>query len=99
MPFPVSIPMAAAFFGLFYLMVGMLLRAPQWVEPLMSGSLSGTWFTIYALCHPSSPHALGYAKYIKRYHMQHHYKDPDTRYGVSSPVWDRVFGTQGAAPQ
>ncbi len=41
----------------------------------------------------------GYAKYIKRYHMQHHYKDPDTRFGVSSPVWDWVFGTQGAAPQ
>ena len=100
MPFPVSIPMAAAFFGLFYLIVGMLLRAPQWVEPLMSGFLIG--YLVYDLTHYATHHLpmrSGYAKYIKRYHMQHHYKDPDTRYGVSSPVWDWVFGTQGAAPQ
>ena len=27
--------------------------------------------------------------------MVHHYNDPNTRFGVSSPVWDWVFGTQG----
>jgi len=35
------------------------------------------------------------AKYLKRHHMMHHYKDPDTRFGVSSPLWDKVFGTMG----
>jgi len=35
----------------------------------------------------------GYAKYIKRYHMQHHYKTPNARFGVSSPLWDKVFKT------
>jgi sterol desaturase/sphingolipid hydroxylase (fatty acid hydroxylase superfamily) len=25
--------------------------------------------------------------------MQHHYKTPDARFGVSSPLWDFVFGT------
>lgn len=26
-------------------------------------------------------------------HAIHHYKDPDVAYGVSSPLWDYVFGT------
>jgi sterol desaturase/sphingolipid hydroxylase (fatty acid hydroxylase superfamily) len=41
------------------------------------------------------PMRRGYAKYIKRCHMAHHHKNPDTRYGVSSPLWDWVFGTAG----
>ncbi len=97
MPLPVSIPMAALFFGLFYVVLGRWLGAPQWVAPLMAGFLTG--YLAYDLIHYATHHLpmrSGYAKYIKRYHMQHHYKDPNTRYGVSSPVWDWVFRTQGA---
>jgi len=36
----------------------------------------------------------GYLKYIKRYHMQHHYKTPTKRFGVTSPIWDSVFNTK-----
>ena len=96
MPLPVSIPLALVFYGLFYLVLGVLLRSPQWVAPLMSGFLSG--YLAYDLTHYATHHfpmRSGYAKYIKRYHMQHHYKDPATRFGVSSPVWDWVFGTRG----
>jgi sterol desaturase/sphingolipid hydroxylase (fatty acid hydroxylase superfamily) len=96
MPLPVSIPGFIIFYLLFVLIVGVLLRAPQWVGPLMSGFLIG--YLVYDLTHYATHHwamRSGYAKYIKRYHMQHHYKDPDTRFGVSSPVWDYVFRTQG----
>ena len=96
MPFPVSIPMAALFFGMFYLILGVVLKSPQWVAPLMSGFLVG--YLAYDLTHYATHHfpmRSGYAKYIKRYHMQHHYKDSATRFGVSSPMWDWVFGTQG----
>jgi dihydroceramide fatty acyl 2-hydroxylase len=98
MPFPVSIPVAALFLGLFYLIVGDLLHAVQWVAPLMSGFLIG--YLAYDLIHYATHHfpmRSGYARYIKRYHMMHHYKDPGTRFGVSSPIWDWVFGTQGTA--
>ena len=98
MPFPVSIPMAALFFGLFYLILGVGLKSSQWVAPLMSGYLVG--YLAYDLIHYATHHVpmrSGYAKYIKRHHMQHHYKDPATRFGVSSPIWDWVFGTQGVA--
>lgn len=32
-------------------------------------------------------------KFLKRYHMLHHYGTPGTRFGVSSPLWDLILGT------
>lgn len=94
MPLPVSIPMALIFYGLFYFVVGILLHSPAWVSPLTSGFLIG--YVAYDLTHYATHHwamRSGYAKYIKRHHMAHHYKDPETRFGVSSPIWDWAFGT------
>lgn len=96
LPLALSIPMAAIFFGLFYVLFALLLKRGQWVPPLMSGFLVG--YLTYDLTHYATHHfpmRSGYAKYVKRYHMQHHYTDPNTRFGVSSPIWDRVFETQG----
>ncbi len=98
MPLPVSVPMAAIFYVLFYYIVGRLLNAPGWVAPLMSGFLIG--YLVYDLTHYATHHLAmrsSYPKYVKRHHMAHHYKDPDSRYGVSSPLWDFVFRTQGTA--
>lgn len=98
MPFPVSIPLALLFYGLFHLILGVFLRAPGWVNPLTTGFMAG--YLTYDLTHYATHHfpmRRGYAKYLKRYHMAHHYKDPNTRYGVSSPLWDWVFGTAGTA--
>jgi sterol desaturase/sphingolipid hydroxylase (fatty acid hydroxylase superfamily) len=97
MPLPVSIPMAFLFYGLFYLVAAVLLQAPEWVMPLMAGFLVG--YLTYDLIHYATHHfpmRSGYLKYIKRYHMMHHYKDPEAKFGVSSPIWDFVFRTTGA---
>jgi len=94
MPPVVSIPLAALFYGLFYLIVGVLLKGPQWVAPLLAGFIAG--YLAYDMIHYATHHfpmRSGYWKYIKRYHMAHHFKAPDALYGVSSPVWDRVFRT------
>jgi sterol desaturase/sphingolipid hydroxylase (fatty acid hydroxylase superfamily) len=32
-------------------------------------------------------------RYLKKFHLQHHFKKERARYGVSSPLWDYVFGT------
>lgn len=96
LPPAVSFPLAAIFFGIYYLVLAILLHSPQWVAPLMAGFLAG--YLAYDLTHYAQHHfpmRSGYAKYIKRYHMQHHYKDPNTRFGVSTPIWDWVFRTQG----
>lgn len=96
MPFPVSIPLAAAFYGLFYLSMTVLIGAQVWVNPLMAGFVIG--YLAYDLTHYATHHfpmRWGYAKFLKRHHMQHHYKADTTRFGVSSPIWDWVFGTMG----
>ena len=94
MPPILSIPLALLFYGLFYFVIGQLLGAPQWVAPMFAGFIVG--YLIYDMMHYATHHfpmRSGYLKYIKRYHMAHHFKAPDALYGVSSPVWDRVFRT------
>jgi dihydroceramide fatty acyl 2-hydroxylase len=98
MPLPVSIPMSALLYGLIHLIVAVLLQAPMWVGPIMSGFLIG--YLAYDLTHYATHHwamRSGLGKFLKRHHMQHHYKDPKSRFGVSSPIWDFVFRTQGGA--
>jgi 4-hydroxysphinganine ceramide fatty acyl 2-hydroxylase len=34
-----------------------------------------------------------FLKILWVHHAIHHYKDPERAYGVSSPLWDYVFGT------
>lgn len=95
MPPVVSLPLALLFFGLFYLILGLLFKMPQWVSPSFSGFIVG--YLVYDLTHYATHHfpmRSGAAKYLKRYHMQHHYKTPNRRFGVSSPLWDIVFGTK-----
>jgi dihydroceramide fatty acyl 2-hydroxylase len=94
MPPAVSVPMAFVFYGLFYLLAGRLLGAPQWVDPLVMGFMFG--YLVYDLTHYATHHfpmRSGVLKALKRHHMQHHYKTPNRRYGVSSPFWDIVFRT------
>jgi sterol desaturase/sphingolipid hydroxylase (fatty acid hydroxylase superfamily) len=34
-----------------------------------------------------------YFRYMKSRHLDHHFKTPDRRFGVTCPLWDFVFGT------
>jgi dihydroceramide fatty acyl 2-hydroxylase len=97
MPPVVSIPLAALFYGIFYLVVDRLFGAPSWVPPLFAGFILG--YLVYDMIHYATHHLpmrSGYLKFLKRYHMQHHFKSPEERFGVSSPLWDKVFGTMPA---
>lgn len=97
MPPVVAIPLALIFYGLFTLVLGLIFRVPHWVAPVFSGFITG--YLVYDLTHYATHHfpmRSGAAKFLKRYHMQHHYKTPDKRFGVSSPLWDIVFGTKPA---
>jgi sterol desaturase/sphingolipid hydroxylase (fatty acid hydroxylase superfamily) len=53
-------------------------------------------YVAYDMIHYATHHfpmRWGVLKALKRYHMLHHYKTPNERFGVSSPTWDAVFGT------
>lgn len=59
----------------------------------VAGVLSG--YNLYTLIHYAT-HAWKPIKGFKfwwTYHALHHYKYPNKAYGVSSPLWDYVFGT------
>jgi sterol desaturase/sphingolipid hydroxylase (fatty acid hydroxylase superfamily) len=95
MPPILSIPGAILFYFLFYFLVGKLLGAPQWVDPVFAGFITG--YLVYDMTHYATHHwpmRSGVGKYLKRYHMMHHFKTPQARYGVSSPMWDAVFRTK-----
>jgi sterol desaturase/sphingolipid hydroxylase (fatty acid hydroxylase superfamily) len=35
-----------------------------------------------------------FTQYNKKYHMYHHYKNAYAGFGISTMIWDRVFGTE-----
>lgn len=77
--------------GLLYLVFSLVLG--QWVYLFMPGFMTG--YLIYASVH-ISVHKRKVPKVLKtqyRHHALHHYKYPDKAFGVSTTLWDRVFGT------
>ena len=89
MPPGASIPLAALFFGLFWLAFGL-----PTALPLFAGFLIGYLlydYTHYYLHHFVPRSALG--KRLREQHMRHHFQDHRYGFGVSSPIWDIVFRT------
>jgi sterol desaturase/sphingolipid hydroxylase (fatty acid hydroxylase superfamily) len=89
MPPSVSIPLAAAFYLAFTLLLGTSL-----VAPFFAGFIVG--YICYDEIHYATHHApmrSSVARWLKHHHVRHHYRNPDKGYGVSSPLWDYIFGT------
>jgi sterol desaturase/sphingolipid hydroxylase (fatty acid hydroxylase superfamily) len=89
MPPSVSIPLAILFFFLFSAVLG-----PDWSLPAFAGFLLG--YLIYDMGHyhihhHRSDNRLSLA--LRRYHYRHHFQQSDRGFGVTSPLWDRVFRT------
>ena len=89
MPPSVSIPLATLFYYLFFLIFGSSLVAPFFV-----GFLTG--YIFYDMTHYAVHHFNIHNKFwlaLKKHHIRHHFQDPDKGYGVSSPMWDKIIGT------
>lgn len=94
MPPVVSIPLAAVFLTIFYLIFGLLFSMSQWISPVFAGFISG--YLLYDMLHYSTHHVSmknRYFRMVRRQHMHHHFQTPNMRFGVTSPLWDIVFGT------
>ncbi|HZE19971.1 MAG TPA: sterol desaturase family protein [Candidatus Angelobacter sp.] len=99
MPPILSIPLAFLFYGFFALLVGAIVGLPHLTGPVFAGFLTG--YLCYDMLHYAEHHLSmrwGFLKYIKLYHLRHHYKNPNHGFGVSSPVWDVVFRTKPKEP-
>lgn len=93
MPPSVSVPLAAAFFGLFVLVLE---------TPIAYAFAAGFWagYLSYDMLHYYVHHLPGgrrptawLPRKLHELHMRHHFQDGDSGYGVSAPFWDHVFGT------
>ncbi len=87
MPPSASIPLAF----LFYLLFDLLLPQPQ-LYAAFPGMLTG--YLIYDLGHYALHHHTfknPLLRRLKKHHMLHHYADQTRGFGVSSPLWDKIF--------
>jgi dihydroceramide fatty acyl 2-hydroxylase len=89
MPPAVSIPLAALFLFGFTVIFGIPAG-----YPLFGGFIAGYLgydYTHYYLHHFVPRSAFG--KRLREQHMRHHFQDHRYGFGVSSPLWDAIFGT------
>lgn len=47
---------------------------------------------IHAAAHLWAPRT-AYGRWVRRHHFHHHFAEPLRNHGVTSPLWDHVFGT------
>jgi dihydroceramide fatty acyl 2-hydroxylase len=93
MPPAVSVPLAAAVFGLLYLAFG-----STYAPGLGAGFFIG--YLVYDMMHYYLHHFrprgwLG--RMLRERHMRHHFQDDTRGFGISAPYWDEVFGTSTRA--
>lgn len=88
MPPLVSLPLAAAFWMIFSAAFG------GWSGGIFAGFIVG--YLGYDMIHYATHHRPmrgRVGRYLRRYHMNHHFVDDTTAYGVSNPLWDIIFAT------
>jgi sterol desaturase/sphingolipid hydroxylase (fatty acid hydroxylase superfamily) len=88
MPPIISVPLAIVFYTLFMLTLG------RFAPAALAGF--GFGYVCYDTIHYATHHfsmKRGAWRWLKQYHLRHHYQDDHAGYGVSSPLWDYVFKT------
>jgi dihydroceramide fatty acyl 2-hydroxylase len=93
MPPAVSVPLAAAVFGLLYLIFG-----SRYAPAIGAGFFTG--YLVYDMMHYYLHHFrprgwLG--RMLRERHMRHHFQDDTRGFGISAPYWDEVFRTSPRA--
>lgn len=85
-----SLPVTLLFWGVLTL----VLWSPKLAALLMSGMMLG--YLAYEIVHYLIHRSKLFRKTLRplvRHHLYHHHKDEERCYGVTSPLWDVVFGT------
>lgn len=87
-PLP-SIILSSLFFGIFYLIMGV------WAVAFWPGFMAGylVYITFHYYQHRIKSPAIPTLKKLWLYHQIHHYSNPYVAFGVSTLLWDYVFGT------
>lgn len=78
---------------LFYLLFSVLVPA-QALHSFVAGFMIG--YLCYDYIHYATHHfpmTSKVGRYLRKYHLQHHYGSSDAKFGVSNPLWDYIFKT------
>ena len=92
MPPAVSGILFVLFMAIFYALLGGV-----WMFPFYAGFVFG--YTVYDCTHYATHHfkprsaRLKWFKRLASHHMNHHFQHKPRKYGVSTTLWDHVFGT------
>jgi sterol desaturase/sphingolipid hydroxylase (fatty acid hydroxylase superfamily) len=90
----VMVPIGSWPLGVIFATVFRLALGPTFWFPAFAGACVG--YVAYDWVHYYTHHAKptsGIGRWMRMYHLQHHFDHSPARYGVSSPLWDIVFGT------
>ncbi len=52
----------------------------------------GGYEVLHRIAHTRAPRTR-YGRWLRRHHFHHHFHDPAQNHGVTTPLWDHVFGT------
>lgn len=85
-----SLPIATVYFLLAWFVTGSSHAASYLFTGLAAGYSCYEWLHFQA--HHRRPR-LRLFKYLKMYHLLHHHDTPELRFGVTSPLFDMLFGT------
>jgi len=88
MPIPVSMALCVLLFTLFWLLMS---NATYGFLPVVL-SVYATYLFVHYIVHAYAP-PKGFFGSLWINHAIHHYKDDKVVYGVSSQLWDHIFGT------
>lgn len=84
----VNVILASVFLGIFYLLMGH--NAFYFTPGFVIGYI--LYSSMHYSIHKFKP-PFPFLQKLWRHHTLHHYRCPDKAFGVSSPLWDYVFGT------
>lgn len=85
-----SLPIAAGYVLLAWLVTGSFHAAAYLFAGLTAGYFCYEWLHFQA--HHRRPR-LRVLRYLRKYHLLHHYQTPELRFGVTTPLLDLIFGT------
>lgn len=94
-PISLCVPVYALALGLSYALLGDADRALCAGSGLIIGFLAYETVHFRAHLRPARSRAM---RYLKKHHLTHHFADETRRFGVTSPIWDMVFGTFASEP-
>jgi sterol desaturase/sphingolipid hydroxylase (fatty acid hydroxylase superfamily) len=84
-----AVPIVGAIFA-----AGLLFTAATFASGLVIGVLTGwiVYEVIHRRIHVAAP-LNAYGRWARKHHLSHHFGNAKLNHGVSTPIWDHVFGT------